>query len=60
MSHHPDASREAVATAEAPAAVGPYSQAVRAGDLVFCSGQIPLDPATADQRIEEIVAALKG
>lgn len=30
----------------APAAIGPYSQAVRAGDLVFLSGQIPLDPAT--------------
>ncbi|HEX2139476.1 MAG TPA: RidA family protein [Woeseiaceae bacterium] len=32
----------------APAAIGPYSQAVRAGDLVFLSGQIPLDPATAE------------
>lgn len=31
---------------EAPEAIGPYSQAVTAGDLVFCSGQIPLDPAT--------------
>lgn len=31
---------------EAPAAIGPYSQAVVAGDLVFCSGQIALDPAT--------------
>ena len=30
----------------APAAVGPYSPAVRAGDFLFCSGQIPLDPAT--------------
>lgn len=30
----------------APAAIGPYSQAVRAGNLLFCSGQIPLDPAT--------------
>lgn len=37
---------EVVATAAAPAAVGPYSQAVRAGGLVFCAGQIPLDPAT--------------
>lgn len=33
-------------TSRAPAAVGPYSQAVRAGDFVFLSGQIPLDPAT--------------
>ena len=37
--------REVRSTA-APAPVGPYSQAVVAGDLVFCSGQIPLDPAT--------------
>jgi 2-iminobutanoate/2-iminopropanoate deaminase len=38
--------REIIATAEAPAAVGPYSQAVRVGDFVFTAGQIPLDPAT--------------
>jgi 2-iminobutanoate/2-iminopropanoate deaminase len=37
-----------VATAEAPAAVGPYSQAVIAGELVFCSGQIALDPTTGE------------
>lgn len=35
-----------VATDEAPAAIGPYSQAVRVGDLLYTSGQIPLDPAT--------------
>ena len=35
-----------VKTDKAPAAVGPYSQAVIAGNLVFCAGQIPLDPAT--------------
>jgi 2-iminobutanoate/2-iminopropanoate deaminase len=35
-----------VHTDAAPAAIGPYSQAVRTGDLVFASGQIPLDPAT--------------
>ena len=35
-----------VATEDAPAAIGPYNQAVVAGELVFCSGQIPLDPAT--------------
>ncbi len=35
-----------VATDQAPKAVGPYSQAVRAGDFLFCAGQIPLDPAT--------------
>lgn len=33
-------------TDSAPKAIGPYSQAVRAGELLFCSGQIPLDPAT--------------
>jgi 2-iminobutanoate/2-iminopropanoate deaminase len=38
--------KTAIATDKAPAAIGPYSQAVRVGDLVFCSGQIPLDPAT--------------
>jgi 2-iminobutanoate/2-iminopropanoate deaminase len=32
----------------APAAIGPYSHAVRAGELLFCSGQIPLDPATGE------------
>jgi 2-iminobutanoate/2-iminopropanoate deaminase len=37
-----------VATEKAPAAVGPYSQAVIAGELVFCSGQIPLDPSTGE------------
>ena len=35
-------------TSSAPAAIGPYSQAVRAGNTVYLSGQIPLDPATGD------------
>jgi 2-iminobutanoate/2-iminopropanoate deaminase len=39
---------KAVATAAAPAAIGPYSQGVSAGDLVYVSGQIPLDPATGE------------
>jgi 2-iminobutanoate/2-iminopropanoate deaminase len=38
--------RQAVSTPAAPAAIGPYSQAIRAGSLVFVSGQIPLDPET--------------
>jgi 2-iminobutanoate/2-iminopropanoate deaminase len=38
--------REAVSTSAAPAAIGPYSQAIRAGSLLFISGQIPLDPAS--------------
>ena len=40
--------REPVATERAPAAIGPYSQAVRAGGSVYRSGQIPLDPATGE------------
>ena len=38
--------KKIISTTDAPAAVGPYSQAIRAGNLVFCSGQIPLDPAS--------------
>ena len=38
--------KEVVSTDKAPAAVGPYSQAIRAGDMLFLSGQVPLDPAT--------------
>lgn len=38
--------RHAVSTTGAPAAIGPYSQAIASGDLVFCSGQLGLDPAT--------------
>lgn len=38
--------RQAVSTPAAPAAIGPYSQAIRAGSLLFVSGQIPLDPQT--------------
>lgn len=39
-------SKEVIATNAAPAAIGPYSQAIRVGNLVFTAGQIPLDPAT--------------
>ena len=38
--------KEIIATDRAPRAIGPYSQAVRAGNLIFASGQIPIDPAT--------------
>jgi len=38
--------REPIHTPNAPAAIGPYSQATRAGDMVFLSGQIPLDPSS--------------
>jgi 2-iminobutanoate/2-iminopropanoate deaminase len=40
--------REAISTDAAPAAAGPYSQAIRAGDLVFTAGQLGIDPATGD------------
>jgi len=40
--------REIISTTNAPAAIGPYSQAVRAGNTVYFSGQIPLDPATGN------------
>ncbi|ASY63236.1 Endoribonuclease L-PSP [Sinorhizobium sojae CCBAU 05684] len=39
---------EAIATAEAPGAIGPFSQAIKVGDLLFVSGQLPIDPATGE------------
>jgi 2-iminobutanoate/2-iminopropanoate deaminase len=39
---------DVISTDKAPAAIGPYSQAIRAGEMLFCSGQIPLDPATGE------------
>ena len=41
-------SRSIIATDQAPAAIGPYSQAVRVGDTIYLSGQTPLDPATGE------------
>lgn len=41
-----DQTKIAVSTTDAPAAIGPYSQAVRVGDMLFASGQVGLDPAT--------------
>jgi 2-iminobutanoate/2-iminopropanoate deaminase len=40
--------RQAVSTPSAPQAIGPYSQGVRAGSLLFVSGQVPIDPATGN------------
>lgn len=40
--------KETISTNNAPGAIGPYSQAVKAGNLVFCSGQIPIDPSTGE------------
>lgn len=58
---------EPISTALAPAAIGAYSQAVRCGDLVFISGQIPLDPHTmalvgnaAETQIHQVFANLKA
>jgi len=40
--------RQAISTSGAPAALGPYSQGIASGDLVFCAGQLGLDPATGE------------
>ena len=48
--------RQAIATPLAPAAIGPYSQAIRAGSLLFVSGQVPIDPATG-QIVDGDIAA---
>ena len=40
--------KKIISTAAAPAAIGPYSQAIQVGSFVFCSGQIPLDPTTME------------
>jgi 2-iminobutanoate/2-iminopropanoate deaminase len=60
-------SREAISATEAPAALGPYSHAVRAGDLLFCSGQLPLDPASGEivgedtpQQVEQCLRNLEA
>ncbi len=48
--------KKVISTSNAPAAIGPYSQAIEAGGFVFLSGQIPLDPATG-QMVDGDVAA---
>jgi endoribonuclease L-PSP, putative len=50
------AMKKIISTTDAPAAVGPYSQAIRAGNLVFCSGQIPLDPGSGKMVEGDITA----
>ena len=40
--------KKAIATEKAPAAIGPYAQAIQTGDLIFVSGQLPIDPATGE------------
>ncbi len=48
--------KKIIATADAPASVGPYSQAVAVGGLLFCAGQIPLDPATGEMVAGDVAA----
>jgi 2-iminobutanoate/2-iminopropanoate deaminase len=56
--------KTAVSTKDAPAAIGPYSQAIRAGDMLFASGQVGLDPATGQivegGVVEQTVRALEN
>ena len=63
--------KKIISTSEAPAAIGPYSQAVRSGRFLFCSGQIPLDPksgqiisgdiaAQTRRVLDNIAAVLRG
>ena len=40
--------REIISTEKAPGAIGPYSQAIKTGGMVYCSGQIPIDPVTGE------------
>ncbi len=55
---------EVVSTEKAPGAIGPYSQAIKANGMVFCSGQIPIDPATnefvSDDVSEQTVQVFKN
>jgi 2-iminobutanoate/2-iminopropanoate deaminase len=51
--------KKIISTTEAPAAIGPYSQAVRAGSLVFCAGQVPLDPKSGQIVSEDITEQTK-
>jgi 2-iminobutanoate/2-iminopropanoate deaminase len=44
----PESTKTAVQTSAAPAAIGPYSQAIQIGDMLYASGQIPLDPASGE------------
>ncbi|MBS1860648.1 MAG: RidA family protein [Actinobacteria bacterium] len=51
--------RETVTAADAPAAIGPYSHAVRHGDALYCSGALPLDPASGEL-VEDSLGAATG
>jgi 2-iminobutanoate/2-iminopropanoate deaminase len=47
---------EVVSTQDAPGAIGPYSQAIKTGGMVFCSGQIPIDPVTGEFVASDVAA----
>lgn len=59
--------KEIISTDKAPGAIGPYSQAIKAGNMVFCSGQIPIDVATGEfvsddvaEQTEQVLVNLKA
>ena len=59
--------KKVIRTEKAPKAMGPYSQAIQAGNLIFISGQIPLDPATGElvkgdirQQTQQVLENIKG
>jgi 2-iminobutanoate/2-iminopropanoate deaminase len=59
--------KKAIQTEKAPKAIGPYSQAMQAGDLIFISGQIPIDPTTGElvkadirQQARQVLENIKG
>ena len=45
-----------IETSAAPAAIGPYSQGIRIGNVVYCSGQIPVDPATGTSQAQRLLS----
>jgi 2-iminobutanoate/2-iminopropanoate deaminase len=49
-------SNTAISTKSAPAAIGPYSQAIQAGNIIYVSGQLPIDPATGEFSGDDIVS----
>src|SRR5678815_2274675 len=51
--------KKIVATNDAPAAIGPYSQAIRSGSMLFCAGQIPLDPKSGQIVSEDVAGQTK-
>jgi 2-iminobutanoate/2-iminopropanoate deaminase len=59
MERYKEMSIKAIATEKAPAAIGPYSQAVKAGDFIYVSGQLPIDPATGAFASDEIKGQTK-